>query len=105
MLDPELKDLLQKNLEASKETLDVVKGMRSTQRWGSFFVVVKWAIIIAISFGSYYYIQPYLNQMLDAYGVLNNSLNDLQETTKGLSNTASSTGDAMNRLKSLMNNF
>jgi hypothetical protein len=64
----ELRSLVKKNLELTQETHRIVRGMRSAARWGRFFSVVWWLIIIGLSAASYYYfVQPYVQQVQTAY--------------------------------------
>jgi hypothetical protein len=102
MIEPELKDLLQKNLESSQETLKVVKGMRSIQRWGSFFTVLKWIIIIGITFGSFYFIQPYLNGLIDTYTQLNETVNGVQKVGDSINSATASSTDLLKKLEGLL---
>lgn len=64
MSDNDLKNLLEKNLEVSKETLKLVQKMHRAAMWAKFFGLLKWAIIIGGTVWGYLVIQPYLNQLL-----------------------------------------
>ena len=65
MPNEELKNLLQKNLETSQESLKILKKINRSRLIGNFFSFIKWLIIIGTAFGAYYYLQPYINQLLD----------------------------------------
>jgi len=65
MADEELKHLLQKNLETSQESLKILKKINRGRIVGNLFSFLKWLIIIGAAFGAYYYLQPYINQLLD----------------------------------------
>lgn len=99
MIDPELKTLLEKNIEKSEETLSVVKGLRSMQRWGSFFTILKWVLIIGVSLGAYYYIEPYLAKLLDAYTQFNDTISGVQKIGESVGSTASSTTSLLEKLR------
>ena len=64
MLDPDLNELLKKNLEVSQRTLYLVEKMHRGILWGRFFSFLKWAIIIGVSVWSYIALQPYLQKAL-----------------------------------------
>lgn len=64
MSDPDIKDLLKKNLEVSERTLQLVEKMHRAALWARFFNLIKWAIIIGVTVWSYIAIQPYLEKAL-----------------------------------------
>lgn len=65
----ELRELVKKNLALTEETHRIVRGMRSAARWGRFFSIVWWLIIIAVTGATYYiYVQPYVATIEKAYG-------------------------------------
>ncbi len=61
-------------LDLTRENNKILRAMRSTQRWSSFFKFVYWAIILGSIFGTYYYFQPtiqkYMNAMQTSVDVL-----------------------------------
>lgn len=71
-----IKELLQKNLENSEESLKILQKMRRAAIMGRFFLVLKWALIIGLSVGAYYYIEPYLQALMNSY----NAVNDLNQS-------------------------
>ena len=54
-------------VELTEENNRLLKTLVRALRWGQFYSLVKWVIIIAITFGTYVYFQPYLNKTLDMY--------------------------------------
>lgn len=64
-MDEELKQLLRKNIEVSEESLRILKKINRAAVMGRVFKFFKWLIIIGISVGSYYYIEPYIGQLTD----------------------------------------
>ncbi|NOY35326.1 MAG: hypothetical protein GXP44_00080 [bacterium] len=67
-MDEYEKELMRKNLEVSQESLKLLKKMHRARMVGGTLKVFKWMIIIGISLGSYYYVEPYLRPMIDAVG-------------------------------------
>jgi len=53
---------LQKILDLAVENNAMLHRLQRARRWSSFFSVAKWAILIAASVGSYYYLQPILER-------------------------------------------
>lgn len=45
-------------LELTRENNDILRSMRRTQRWSSFFSFMYWVLILGSIFGTYYYFQP-----------------------------------------------
>ncbi len=70
-MDPELAEL-KREVESLKavtvDTNKIVHDMRRSQRWRSFVTLVWWTIILGLTGASYYFIQPYINQAMQAYG-------------------------------------
>ncbi len=69
LIDTRLKGIEEK-LEQNHQLL--VK-IRRVQKQGQLFKIFYWVLILLATFGAFYYIQPYLNGVLDAYTGLQNS--------------------------------
>ena len=90
-MDPESKSLLAETYALAKENNDILHGIRRSQRMASFMRAIYWLIIIGITFGSFYLLQPYINKMLDLYNSVSGTeqkLNSgsLQDLLKKLGN-------------------
>lgn len=63
-------------LEITRENNKILRGMRRTQRWGSFFRLVYWTVILGSVFGVYYYFQPtiqkYMKTFQTSVGIIQN---------------------------------
>ena len=65
----ELKELVRQNTKLSQETKQMVEGMRRSQRRHVWFRILWWVAITVVSaVAYYYYVQPYVDQILHAYG-------------------------------------
>ena len=51
-------------LQVTHENNEILRSMRRTQRWSSFFTFVYWAVILGSIFGTYYYFQPVIQKYL-----------------------------------------
>lgn len=78
------KELLEKTYEMSKENNHILRGIRNSNRWASFFRFFYWIIIIGISLGTFYYIQPYTNKALSLYKSLQGNLNNVNTLVNSL---------------------
>ena len=66
-MDPEVKNLLEENLKISKENNVMLLKIRSVQRWAQITRIFYWVLIIAITIGAFYFIKPYLGNLLNIY--------------------------------------
>jgi hypothetical protein len=60
-MTPEEKSLLERTYKMAVENNDLLRKMRRSAKWTSVMRYVYWAVIIFLSFGAYYFIQPYIN--------------------------------------------
>jgi len=81
-------EINEKKFEQLKRTVDenhkMLKQIRSVQRrawWGS---MLKWAVIIAVSLGAYYVVQPFVENLNNAYDSVLGSLEEVQDTTSSI---------------------
>lgn len=92
-----MRDLLEKNLKISEENNELLKKMHRTQRLAQIMSISYWVLIIAITFGVYYYLQPYLEAIFGVYANLMGGIEDIQQKSQSFSDT----GVFGNILKSL----
>lgn len=64
----ELKNMMRKSVEMTKENNKLLHKIIRTNRWARAFRLLYWVVIIGSMFGAYYYIQPLLDGVLEAYG-------------------------------------
>ncbi|MBI2038904.1 MAG: hypothetical protein HYT22_01305 [Candidatus Niyogibacteria bacterium] len=81
-MDPELKLLLEKNLEATRKTLELVQKMHRVFVWQRVVVAVKWTAIIGLTVFGYLQIQPYLGTLYTIYGSGLKALPNLENLIK-----------------------
>lgn len=76
----ELKQLIRRNIELTKETRDIVDRMHRSARRGS---LLRWGwrafIFGAALLGYYYFIWPYVQQIQVLYGSVQSGVVDVQE--------------------------
>ncbi|MES2088081.1 MAG: hypothetical protein V4467_03775 [Patescibacteria group bacterium] len=66
-MTPEEKKLLERVAVLSEENNQILRGIRRSNRWGTAIKIFYWVVILAISFGTYIYIQPYVQGVFNAY--------------------------------------
>jgi hypothetical protein len=62
-MDPESKQLLEKTYSLVEENNSLLRKMRRAQRIASFMRAFYWLVIIGISIGAFYFLQPYIDQV------------------------------------------
>ena len=60
-----LKQLVDENIKLARENNKMLKKMRSSMRWASFFRLLYWIVIIGSAVGAYYYLQPFIDGIRD----------------------------------------
>ena len=93
-MDSDLKKAVEESLELSRENNKILRRMQSNLRWGRAFRIFYWVIIIGSMLGTYYYFQPFFEDLLKRY-------NSVMSTFSQLQKTGSSTNDILNSLNSL----
>jgi hypothetical protein len=58
---------LEQLLKITKEDHKILNGLQKSARISRVFSILYWILIIGSISGVYYYIQPYLNILLDLY--------------------------------------
>lgn len=92
-MDKEDKNLLRENLKLNRENNRLLKKMRRGMLFSSFFRLLYWLIIIGASLGTYYYLQPYIDEAKNTYNQIKGGVDTVSE---GVTNTTKNTGEAVN---------
>lgn len=100
MADEELKTLLRENIEVSKESLKILKKINRGRIFGNVFKTLKWMLIIGISFGAYYYIEPFVSKYLDLMKGLTSGVENVQKIGNNVNSAVSP--DLLKKLQDLM---
>jgi hypothetical protein len=62
-MTPEEHQLLTETRQLVEENAVILRGIQKHQRMTSAVKAVYWIVVIALSFGAYYLIQPYVNTL------------------------------------------
>jgi hypothetical protein len=79
-MDPNVDARLKSIEEKLNKTYDLISKVRRVQRNAQLFKLFYWILIILAALGTFYYIQPYLNQMLETYTGIKNSQEQFQNS-------------------------
>ncbi len=79
-------DKLEEILELTKENNRILHSLRGAQRRASAFRLLYWLVIIGLGFGAFYYIQPYLEQIMSVYSGAQDSIANIQNASASIGN-------------------
>ncbi len=83
-MDPELKNMLKETLELTRSNNELLLKLRKTQKWAMYYRVGYWIVILGISFGAYYAIEPYLGSIFNYYGQVSGATSDISKSIPDL---------------------
>lgn len=66
-MDPESKKLLESTLSLTEENNEMLHKIRGVQKRETLWRVLRLFIIVGIAFGAFYFLEPYLNKVMDLY--------------------------------------
>ena len=78
-MDPRDKQLIEETLRLSQENNKMLKSMRRSLRLSQILRVIYWIIIFGAAVGAFYYIQPYLDQIISVYGGIQTGAQQIQD--------------------------
>ncbi len=81
-MSPEEKELLNRAVELGEDNNKILHSMRRSQRIASFMRVVYWVFIIGSAVGAYYFIEPYVDGIVDAYGGAKSNIDSIGSMLK-----------------------
>jgi len=83
-MDPESKRLLEETFALAEENNKMLHKVRSVQKWSAFWRTVKVILIIGIAFGAFYFMEPYLNKIIETYNYITGSAQKLNTSASSL---------------------
>lgn len=85
-MNPEEKQLLQKTYDLAEENNKILHKLKRANTRSTLFRWFYWIIIIGISIGAFYFIEPYVKVSIDAYKSLQTELSNVKSVTNKVSN-------------------
>lgn len=83
--DEDIDDLVRINIELTKENNRILKGMRSSQRWHTFFRIIWLGLLIGGPILAYYlYLEPYVEDARVMYEEAQQNLEHMRELENNL---------------------
>lgn len=81
-MQPEEKEMLKKTLELAQENNKMLHSIRRGMMWGRVIRILYWVVIIGAAIGIYYYISPYIDSAISAYGNVKGDLKSFTDLFK-----------------------
>ena len=72
-MSPEERELLNRSVVLAEENNRMLHAMRRSMYWSRVMSIIYWILIIGISVGAFYFLQPYVNQVVKTYGSFSNA--------------------------------
>ncbi len=79
-MDPNIDARLKSIEEKLEKNTEILSRIRRVQKNSQLFKIFYWTIILLATFGAFYYIQPYLNQLLETYTGVQDSQQQMQNS-------------------------
>ena len=98
-MDQEVKNLLEENLKLSKENNGLLLKLYKIQHWARITRVFYWFIIILVTFGSFYFLKPYLGNLMNVYTGGVSGIGNINDVTNSLKDNKQQMQDLLNSLK------
>ncbi len=85
-MTPEEKSLLERTYALAQENNDMLRKIRRGSKWTNTIHILYWVVILLLSFGAYYFIQPYVQSVYNLTGGVDFSsgAKQLQDLVKDL---------------------
>ena len=84
-MSPEERSLLQNTYEIAQENNKLLRSLVRSGRISTIMRVAYWVVIIGLSFGAFYFIQPYINYLTGISGQsgsTNSTIQQMQDLLK-----------------------
>ncbi len=85
-MNPDEKALLQKTYELAQENNKILRKMRAMSRFDRIVKIAYWVIIIGLSLGAYYFIQPYVEAVVGGVESVQSDVKTLDKAKEVLQN-------------------
>lgn len=70
--------MLEETLALAKENNEMLKKVRGIQKWNFFFKIFYWFLIIGVSVGLFYFLQPFVDNVQNTVKETNSSFQKLK---------------------------
>ena len=74
-MDPESKKLLEDTYALTEENNKMLHSIKRSMFLARIMSILYWLMIIGVSVGAFYFIQPYIDQLMGVYGKASGVIN------------------------------
>ena len=85
-MDPESKKLLEDTLALAQENNKMLHALKRSMLWSRVISVLYWVLIIGSALGAYYFVQPYVDQIMSTYNGAKSNLDNIGSLLKKFPN-------------------
>lgn len=78
-MNPDERQLLERTLRLSEENNQLLRKINRRARWSFLWGIAKIAIIVVPLVAGYLFLEPYLNEAVDNYAGIKDTLNQLSK--------------------------
>lgn len=83
-MTPEEREMLKRVYQMTEENNDMLVSMRRSMRLSRIWSIIYWTVIIGSAVGAYYFIEPYIDQILGIYGSASDDINNAKNILNSL---------------------
>lgn len=80
-MDEELRSLVEETKELVEENNKILHSIQRTTRLGFFVKLLYWLVVFGIAVGAFYYVKPYIEQLMKVYESVKQTESKLQNVT------------------------
>ncbi len=77
-MDSQDRELLEKTFRLAEENNAMLRKIRRSMRWSWISRALYWVLLIGISIGAFYFVQPYIDQLMGVYGGIQGDVQNIQ---------------------------
>lgn len=85
-MDPESKKLLEETYALEEENNRMLRSLKRSMLWSRVMSILYWVLILGVSVGAFYYIQPYLDDVMSIYDGVKSNLENVGSFLKNTEN-------------------
>ena len=78
-MSPDERQMLRVALELSRKNNEVLNKLYRATLWGRAIKFVYWLLLIGVTVGSFYFLQPYFETLMGVYGGVTSTQNQVKE--------------------------
>jgi TRAP-type C4-dicarboxylate transport system permease small subunit len=78
-MSPEEKELLNKSVALAEDNNRILHSMKHSMRFANIMSTIYWMLIIGSAVGAFYFLQPYIDEIVKTYGSVSAALKNFQK--------------------------